>query len=416
MVDNTIFVLNFILVLAGLFVALRWNLARSWVWGVMVVPWGFTLIYFVFVPWIIDSPFIGEGAFNLIITFGLLGTCLGMFLAHKVDRRMPCPSEPWVVRNNVVDYLAIAYACFLFAEPARIALIQGPLAMFTRDRMSEYLTEQVGQGASVLGLIMTPVTVFFYLWVGNRIVEGQWGKAVLGVAALSMNAVICANTRFPIIMPWAGLCISWWYIKKRRTTVMRLVGVMCLAFFIFTAFNWIAALLRQGMLAGAQNPAYTASSEFGTNAFVDSQYYQFLHDLYAAKLPHEGGRQYWLSPIIAIIPRVLWPGKPTTSTANILSERVYGMTVGDGTPITTFSVFGEGFWQMGYIGAFIAPILYLVGYMYLTKKMLRIRGGIFCSAMIAMEATTNFRSEVPIVILLLWLINYKVIIFLRKGQ
>ena len=64
-------------------------------------------------------------------------------------------------------------------------------------------------------------------------------------------------------------------------------------------------------------------------------------------------------PVISFIPRAFWSSKPNTSSSNRLTELVYDRKIGDGQPIHTFHLVGDGFYQFAWLGSFLYPFLFI---------------------------------------------------------
>ncbi|WP_047049131.1 hypothetical protein [Vibrio mexicanus] len=85
-----------------------------------------------------------------------------------------------------------------------------------------------------------------------------------------------------------------------------------------------------------------------------------VNDIDSSRIDFEYGYNWVVMPFVNLIPRALWQDKPLTSTSNILSEKVYDIRVGDGQPITTFTIWGEGYWQAGLPGVILATFLFFI--------------------------------------------------------
>jgi len=105
---------------------------------------------------------------------------------------------------------------------------------------------------------------------------------------------------------------------------------------------------------------------------------------------------------LSLVPRAVWPGKPLTSASNRLTELVYDVKIGDGTPITTFTVYGDGYFQAGYLGVFVGAAAFVLGYSLLLAWMWRFRHIEFWRAMVLLHMVTFFRGELPVPDLLVW--------------
>ena len=75
-------------------------------------------------------------------------------------------------------------------------------------------------------------------------------------------------------------------------------------------------------------------------------------------IPYQNGETYSYF-LVAFIPRVLWPNKPTTGTANAFYAVTYGITTEEGAKTTTFgvSLLGEAFINFGWYGVVLIMLL-----------------------------------------------------------
>lgn len=83
-----------------------------------------------------------------------------------------------------------------------------------------------------------------------------------------------------------------------------------------------------------------------------------IHSMTPSVIPYQNGETYSYF-LVSFIPRILWPDKPLTGTANAFYAVTYGITDEEGARTTTFgvSLLGEAFINFGWIGVVLIMLL-----------------------------------------------------------
>jgi oligosaccharide repeat unit polymerase len=396
----------------GLLVAVR----RAWRAGTLVdihvIIWGMPFLLLAIPSLGADAVLQNDVAFNGVLSAGILGTAIASWLVRRArPLRLPTnlfstsirarePEPKWLLVG------ALLYAGYLVGTIAALVVENGGIiAALAVARVQAYLEGGILTGRSTELFFIVP-QVFYYCYIGYAIERRRYVSAVGAVLLLCLFYVFTANTRLPMIFPLAALL----FVRvghARRATVRWIAPLLVVAALAgVLVFAVIGNAIRHGNV-GVMDQVVEDLGESTTGvAALDFGYYTWLHDEYAAvsdgSVSFDFGSAWAVLGPISMIPRVFWPEKPMTSTSNRLTESVYGVSVGDGTPITTFTLYGEGYFQFWYPGAFVAPILFLVGYALVLRGIRRYRYTSYWTAMILLHMTTQFRGEIPVPDWLTW--------------
>lgn len=233
----------------------------------------------------------------------------------------------------------------------------GIIGALTRQRLDEYLTDGIKSGSFNQLLLLVP-TVAYYIKIGELYNDGKLFKSFSLVMFTVLYYTITANTRLPIIMPLVAFLVYFAFQNLPLFTKKFGLTLVLLSMFILSVFSFFANLLRHG-ISSFEGSIIVAMNEQNLNQLKYPLWIERLYDyIDRGILDYDFGYTWIVIPTMNFIPRGLWPEKPLTSTSNILSEKVYGITVGDGSPITTFTIWGEGYWQFGIFGVLFATFLF----------------------------------------------------------
>jgi hypothetical protein len=83
-----------------------------------------------------------------------------------------------------------------------------------------------------------------------------------------------------------------------------------------------------------------------------------IYSMTPSEVPYQYGKTYSFFAI-ALIPRIIWPDKPTAGSANGFYAVSYGVTTEEGVKTTTFgvSILGEAFMNFGWAGVVLVMLL-----------------------------------------------------------
>ncbi len=139
---------------------------------------------------------------------------------------------------------------------------------------------------------------------------------------------------------------------------------------------WIkqAATYWAETFSGGRNLEEATSSATSRADFIHQVAY--IYSMTPAEVPYQYGHTYSYFAV-ALIPRVLWPGKPLAGSANGFYAVNYGITSEEGIKTTTFgvSILGEAFINFGWYGALFVMMLQGVAISTLEKIFGTLKSG-----------------------------------------
>ncbi|MBC8029372.1 MAG: O-antigen polysaccharide polymerase Wzy [Pyrinomonadaceae bacterium] len=109
-------------------------------------------------------------------------------------------------------------------------------------------------------------------------------------------------------------------------------------------------------LAGNRNLAEATSSAASRADFIHQVAY--IYSMTPSVVPYQYGKTYSFF-LVSFIPRIVWPDKPTSGSANSFYAVTYGVTSEEGAKTTTFgvSILGEAFMNFGWAGVVLIMLL-----------------------------------------------------------
>jgi hypothetical protein len=114
---------------------------------------------------------------------------------------------------------------------------------------------------------------------------------------------------------------------------------------------WIqsAAEYWQDTFTGTRDLTEATSSASDRADFIHQVAH--IYSMTPSEVPYQYGRTYSFFAV-ALVPRIIWPDKPTAGSANGFYAVAYGVTSEEGIKTTTFgvSILGEAFMNFGWVG------------------------------------------------------------------
>lgn len=391
--------------------ALAWSVYAAWRDGRMltvpIVAWGMPLML-LFLPLLSDPRGLTQDArFAALLLTGIMGTALGILLA----RGMASGRQPELVQRLELPAVlvyggAVLYVAFLVMTILdRVRLSGGVLAALTVARLEEYLGGAILEGRSLEVLFILPQILYFVL-IGRLLSGRRWFWAIGLVAAVSLYYIFTANTRLPIVFPWVALAVV--IAERLPLRTYRAVAPVAATFALIAVA--VVVVVGSALRLGTVEDLASLSGEYreavSAQAAADLGYPDWVRDVQRAvdtgKVGVDAGYGWLVLGPLSLVPRAVWPGKPLTSASNRLTELVYDVKIGDGTPITTFTVYGDGYFQAGYMGVFVGAAAFVLGYSLLLTWMRRFQHTEFWAAMVLLHMVTFFRGELPVPDFLVW--------------
>lgn len=296
---------------------------------------------------------------------------------------------------SIINIFAFIYFLYLLVEILLLIKSHGGIiGVLSRDRLEDYLGGGIKSGSLGQFLFLVPSIAYFIL-IGSLLNKSSFKTALFLIFFLVFYYILTANTRLPIIMPLASLVVYLCFFKFN--SFVSKYGVILVSFSIafVSLFSFFANLMRHG-LTDVQGGVLTSMHEQNLNQL---KYPLWVDDLIikiqTGELSHAFGVNWFITPIVNIIPRAFWADKPITSTSNVLSEAIYDITVGDGSPITTFTIWGEAYWQFGFIGVFFAAFIFYYAYKILARFYFSYKNTEFYMIYVLINWLPFIRAEMP---------------------
>ncbi len=364
---------------------------------------------------------------NLIISFGLFGSLFASFIFKIPEINNYSSKKKLSLPKYIVSTGTTIYGLYLSLTILKIFIDKGGIYLaLSTNRLENYLGGEILKGGGYELFLLAPEVLYFF-YISELLSQKKYFRALSLISLLSLFNVFTANTRLPMLMPFIALAfIMIGNFFRRRWLPLLMPLILSSGILFVFLFGVIGNLIRSGDVDNIQQ----VWSELQEKAIIqksdDLGYYNWLNDLHYKitynELSYDYGAAWVYYGPISIVPRFLWPNKPITSTSNRLTEAVYHLNIGDGVPITTFTIYGEGFWQAGYIGAFIAGFIFLGLYSITISAVNQFNYSNYWSAMLLIHMVTFFRGELPtpqfiiniILILLFYLILKKNPVILFK--
>jgi hypothetical protein len=199
------------------------------------------------------------------------------------------------------------------------------------------LTTLHGISTGVLEEALVPIGVLFIVkWLHTRKVSFVPIASVL--ALVLFLSPVKANFREQV-----------WFGETQETVDMSSASKVLFWFTQATEY-WVETL------SGSRNLRDATSSASGRSDFIHQVAH--IHSMTPSVIPYQYGETYSYFAF-ALIPRVLWPDKPLTGSANSFFAVSYGLTSEEGAKTTTFgvSILGEAFMNFGWIGVVVMMLI-----------------------------------------------------------
>ncbi len=377
----------------------------------------FGICVYLYLPAIfLESESMGDDNYNLVLLVGVVGA----FIACNLFPYNIVRTHTYECRQPIIKYFQIAsflYVSILIFQILRVIInTGGVLNAFRINRLDAFLNGAMVSESSIMEVFKEGLKILFYFYFAYLVEKGKKLRAVLMFLVPMVHHRFTAVTRFDFIAMGASLIV--FFVNRRlaqRTAGGKRQGIsfakLCIfgfvGLYVAVLFMRISNFTRFGESANGLNVSFV--SLFKNTLINDSLYYEFFHTLYEAvqsgRAGYELGMSWFVYPIINIVPRFLWPGKPYTAFSARMTDKLY-WSLTSGNPVVTFSIFGEGYVQLGILGVFLCSYLFL-GSRWINFRMLKqIKYNEMYMLILLFSLVTYMRSEAPIFYMLidaLWL-------------
>jgi len=212
---------------------------------------------------------------------------------------------------------------------------------------SQVVKEQPGD---LLKIIIYVLNSFLLIHIYQLLQQRLWWQALVIYATLNLSILLITATRVPIIMN-LSIPIAYYHYAVRRINLILILAIM--------VGGPIALTLLHGW-RGKDLFAWTVSDRLTAEANVIEYFYQIWKKYISGELRLEYGANYFYYSPLSLVPRSLWAEKPQTSFETRWTINLFGSLLDEyGTvSIRTFTPWGEGIVQFGWMGSLLNLFLY----------------------------------------------------------
>lgn len=274
--------------------------------------------------------------------------------------------------------------------------------LYTRDRLADYLNQDVLTGVGSFSTFLLISEPFFFLFLS--LIYNKSKRVLFFFTTHLFFLSVTSNTRLALILPLVSYFLYKLYINKKKliyTLLCSAAGALLLVFYLY-----VSNVVRSGLELKLEN-----NSELIVNTFANEiNYNRYLDDVshYVVGNGYENGYGWFLGSIANVIPRSVWPEKPVTSLSNRFTEKITKKQISNLNPVITFSIFGEGYLQLGLLGVFLEVFFYVLCFKFFFFNFLN--NNRFESKLLAFHILTvfliYFRAEIPFVHIFIYLLIY----------
>lgn len=301
--------------------------------------------------------FIDELVFCLYVWSSLIAYYLGLHLKLppvSLRRFQVLRSINWLKRNQeVLTLFFIGAIIFLAtitlyqrAQSMRLGLRE-MLALSTVQIYSHVVNEQQGALPVILIYLITTLSL---VHLYRLLQQHRWLSSFAMYIIMNFSTLLIASTRIPAIMG-LSILIAYYHYAIRRINGLLVVAIL--------AGAPLALTLLHG-LRGRDPFAWTVPERLIAETTVVNDLYLLWQKYIDGSLPLEYGLNYFYYSILSFVPRSLWAEKPLTSFEARWTVNLYGSLLDEyGTVcVHTFTPWGEGLVQFGWLGGIINLFLY----------------------------------------------------------
>ena len=351
---------------------------------------------------------------NLFWTIALLGIWFTYVIEFKKNTLMAAIDIRRGTPKSIFIFAGLFCGLsFLYSISNIISLHGGIIEAFFRPRVHDYLSGGIIAG-KIAPAIIYALTPFYVLLMGYFFERKKRGRFVGMWFLMICYYLLLADTRLPILFIIIVPFYLWFLGLKKKQKVASLLGIGPFALMGLLGFINYTAYLRSGVANSISATQVWSISKF-TNQLG---YREWVSDLIS--FTNVEGFSYgidWIvNPVVTFIPRFFWPDKPITSTSNILHQNVGGHSLGDGSYILTYTIFGEGYYQLGYFGVLIAPIILLFLFKLIVRLSQDLPGSPFFIAWSYFRFIPYVRAELPIFMVFFLLVEIAIfrVLWIRR--
>ncbi|GIV09414.1 MAG: hypothetical protein KatS3mg019_1505 [Fimbriimonadales bacterium] len=301
--------------------------------------------------------FTEELLFSLFVWSGLVGYYLGLHLQLQLPRvrllQLGLTLQGLQRRTGLLALLlassfALVIAFTLYQRVRGLGLsLSEMLALSALQVHAQVATEGLGALPVIVTYLIT-VLLLMHLYVLLR--KRHYGTAFGIYVLMIFSITTIASTRIPVIMNLA-IPLAYYHYAVRRINKLLLIGIFLGA--------PIAITVLQGLRSNALF-AWTVSDRLIAEIVVMKSFHILWQEYTEGNIALEYGANYYYYSPLTLIPKAIWEGKPQTSFETRWTINLFDSLLDEDEQISvhTFTPWGEGLVQFGWLGGVINLFLY----------------------------------------------------------
>ena len=378
------------------------------------------ILFYLYLPAVVlKSNYRADEGYNFAILVGVIGAFVASrIFPYNILEKNEAEIR-FLPRIKYFQVFAYIYATYLIFEIVLTIIQYGSIsAVFTANRIDSYLGESIISSSLVGLLFIEGLKIFYYMYIAYTFEKKKYVKFIAFCIIPMIHHRFTAVTRYDFIAMIGAMVI---YVldeklydkrrsdekqetleenenpRKKRIHFLKITCLGVVGIYLALVFMRVANYTRFGQTAVGID--LSIESLFTSLMSNDSLYYEYFHYLYDAiqdgRANFEYGLSWFVYPFVNMVPRQIWPTKPYTAFSARMTDQIYwGLT--SGNPVVTFSMLGEGYAQLGVIGCFLAPLVFLGSRWINFKKVKQMKYGHMYTLILMFSLLTYMRSEAPI--------------------
>ncbi len=358
--------------------------------------------YFILLPpvFIFILPYFLNGCegLSVITNFGLLIIFIISFISSK---SIFLKSRIRLIRLEKLQnfYLKLvsffAYTLLLIQMYSIFELLKTTslIQIYLSNRLELYFDESIDKG-SVLGAFTVILSFFYYLKISILFTEKRYKLASLFVFVEIFYLTVFAVTRLSVVFPIISVVL--FFLFRSNVSMKKLMYSFVFSMTLLVFYMSFSNKLRTG-----QDSEVVSFKESLNDVSREINYdqYHIMAEKWVDLRGVEFGYGWYLGSVMNFIPRFVYPNKPVTSSANRYTEKVTGIPPSMNNPVITFTLIGDGYFQLSYLGIILNLIFFYVISSLIFWNLYYFQGniGVYPAIRFSFFAFIYFRAEIPFV-------------------
>ncbi len=301
-----------------------------------------------------------EILFSIFVLSGLAGYYLGLHFPYAAfHKRWLAPLKARIPLPQIFRQLGIQTLLLLLAVVAVVSLLlvqrMSALGLSVADMLSLSVLQIHAQVATE-GLGALPVIVIYIFTVMAlihlyRLLQARRFTVAFGFyVVLTASYLLIASTRIPVLLCLSAP-IAYYHYTIRRINKLLLVALLVGA--------PVAITLLHGLRSNALF-AWTVSDRLIAEIIVMKSFHKLWQRYVDESLELEWGANYYYYSPLTFVPKAVWTEKPQTSFETRWTLNLFGSLLDEDRQISvhTFTPWGEGLVQFGWLGGIVNLFLY----------------------------------------------------------